>query len=173
MTAPPARPARPSSRSTPSSSSRFPRRSRPSSAQLSPSVTHALARPLAVAVVHDDGVRRCPELIVGELLREAELRLALTDPASGEPLNHCRARSDDDPDAVARLAEVAVEQLDRLHNENRVVGEHRAGFEHAGDHPRMEDLLEAAELRGIAEDFGRELRSVDLLVLAEHLRPER
>src|SRR5207247_4035964 len=125
------------------------------------------------AVVHDDGVRRCPELIVGELLREAELRLALTDPACGKPLDHGRARSHDDPDAVARLAEVTVEQLDRLHDEDRVVGKHRACFEHASDHPRMEDLLEAAELRRVPEDLSGELRSVDLLVLAEHFRPER
>src|SRR5438309_700633 len=79
----------------------------------------------------------------------------------------------DDPDAVARLAEVTVEQLDRLHDEDRVVGKHRACFEHASDHPRMEDLLEAAELRRVPEDLSGELRSVDLLVLAEHFRPER
>ena len=33
----------------------------------------------------------------------------------------------------------------------------------------MEDLLEPAKLRWIAEHLGRELRSVDLLVLAQQL----
>ena len=36
----------------------------------------------------------------------------------------------------------------------------------------MQDALEAMELRRIAEDFFRELRPVDLLVLSEHLRAE-
>src|SRR5207253_4957993 len=112
-------------------------------------LTHARSIRVSVAIIHDDDVRRYTELIVGQLLREAELRLALTDPTCGEPLDHGRARRDHDPDAVARLAEIAVEQLDRLHDEDRVVGEHRACFEHASDDPRMEDLLEAAELRRV------------------------
>jgi hypothetical protein len=36
---------------------------------------------IADAVIHDDGVRCFPELFIGVLLRQAELGLALTDPA--------------------------------------------------------------------------------------------
>src|SRR5207247_6285446 len=102
-----------------------------------------------------------------------EARLALTGPRCAGPVHRRRARSHNDAGPIARLAEVTVEQLDRLHDEDRVVGEHRACFEHASDHPWMEDLLEAAELRRVPEDLSGELRSVDLLVLAEHFRPER
>src|SRR5712691_6314984 len=114
-----ARPVRRSGPFSPRSRSRSRRRSRPSAAELRPGLTHSLAGLLAVAVVHDDGIRRRPEALFAELIRKAELRLARAHAARREAFDHRLAWGDHDPHAIADLPEIAFEELDRFHDEHR------------------------------------------------------
>src|SRR5919201_1838208 len=172
MTAQPGRPGRASTRSRKSSSSTSRRRSAASGRKPVPGGAHAFASSVAVAVVLDDDVGRGAELLFGPLIREAQLHLTRSHPALREALDEHGPRRDDDPDLVAGVPEIALEQLDSFDDEDRVLGQHRSSFENARDHARMEDALEALELRRVAEDLLGELRAVDLLVLAQHLRAE-